>query len=381
MKISFSTPKKDGFFMPAEFAKHDGTLMIYPTRPGSWGIDRSGALFSFGRIYTEIIKREKLYVAADAEHYDEACRFVDGLFPATGLTREEFDIRKEVIQIDSDDAWARDVGPTFVTDANGRIRGINWNFNAWGGEVDGLYASWDKDDAVAIKFLEHVGADYYDAAPFVLEGGSIHSDGEGTVMVTEACLLSDGRNPALSREEIEEQLKDYLGAEKVLWLPRGIYNDETNEHVDNVCAFVSPGEVVLAWTDDENDPQYELSFSSYEYLKSQKDAKGRDIVIHKLPVPDVPVLVNQKDLDNYEFEEGEDFREVGERLAASYVNFYFVNGAALVPMFGGDNTKSDERAIDILKGVCKDREIVGIPARDILLGGGNIHCITQQIPC
>ena len=199
-------------------------------------------------------------------------------------------------------------------------------------------------------------------------------------MVTESCLLSKGRNPSLTKDQIEDNLKKYLGAEKVLWLPRGIYNDETNEHVDNVCAFTAPGEVVLAWTDDENDPQYEFSMADLKYLESQTDAKGRHLVIHRLPIPDHPVLVSTEDLANYEFEEGEDVREVGERLAASYVNFYFVNGAILVPQFGGDNEKSDERAVDLLKTICPDREIIGIPARAILLGGGNIHCITQQIP-
>ena len=380
MKINGSTPNKDGFFMPGEYAEHEGTLMIYPVRPGSWGKDRSGALASFGEIFLQILKREKLFLAVDKAHFAEADGLLESLFPETGIDRALFDERKNLITLESDDSWARDVGPTFVKSKTGEVRGINWSFNAWGGEVDGLYASWDKDDAVAKAFCEHVGADYYDAAPFVLEGGSIHSDGEGTVMVTETCLLSEGRNPSLSKEEIEAKLREYLGAEKVLWLPRGIYNDETNEHVDNVCAFTAPGEVVLAWTDDKDDPQYELSMASYEYLKGQRDAGGRELKIHKLPIPEVPVLVQQKDLDNYEFEEGEDFREVGERLAASYVNFYFVNGAALVPMFGGDNAESDARAIDILKGICQDREIIGIPARDILLGGGNIHCITQQVP-
>ncbi len=380
MKRLHTTPDKDGFFMPAEFAEHEGTLMIYPTRPGSWGKDRSGALNSFGRIYTEIMKREKLFLAASSDFYDEACEFLESLFPATGLSRFEFDMRKEVIAIDSDDAWARDVGPTFVVDGDGSVRGINWSFNAWGGEYDGLYATWDKDDALAGKFLTHLDCDYYDAAPFVLEGGSIHSDGEGTVMVTESCLLSKGRNPSLSKDEIEDRLKTYLGAKKILWLPRGIYNDETNEHVDNVCAFVAPGEVVLAWTDDRNNPQYELSFASYEYLKSQKDAKGREIVIHKLPIPEKPILITEKDLGNYEFEEGEDFREVGERLAASYVNYYYINGAVLLPMFGGANESSDMRALEILRKLCPGREVIGIPARDILLGGGNIHCITQQVP-
>jgi agmatine deiminase len=222
--------------------------------------------------------------------------------------------------------------------------------------------------------------DYYDATPFVLEGGSIHSDGEGTVMVTETCLLSPGRNPDMSKEEIENTLKKYLGAKKVLWLPKGIYNDETNEHVDNVCAFIAPGEVVLAWTDNEDDPQYAMSSADLLYLENVTDAKGRKLKVHKLPIPEHPVLIEQKDLDNYVFEEGEDEREVGERLAASYVNFYFINGAALVPQFGGENEDSDRRALEILRGLCPDRVIIGIDARSILLGGGNIHCITQQIP-
>jgi agmatine deiminase len=138
--------------------------------------------------------------------------------------------------------------------------------------------------------------------------------------------------------------------------------------------------VVLAWTDDESDPQYEMSAADLEYLEGETDAKGRKLIAHKLPIPSHPVLVTGKDLENFEFEEGEDTREEGERLAASYVNFYFVNGAALVPQFGGDNTESDKRALEILKELCPDREIIGIDAGSILLGGGNIHCVTQQIP-
>ena len=416
-EITNSVPVKDGFYMPAEYSRHDGTIMIYPVRPGSWGKDRSGALYSFANVFIEILKRENLYLIADKAHWNEARDFMDEIITdyvhGTGrlvapMTKEEEDriiqegeslfanadtlyTVSDVLEnrclippIDSDDAWARDVGPTFVVKDNygskAEIRGINWSFNAWGGEVDGLYATWDKDDQVAGSFCNLIELPFYDAQPFVLEGGSIHCDGEGTAMVTESCLLSAGRNPSMSRAEIEAKLKDYLNVEKVLWLPRGIYNDETNEHVDNVCAFIAPGEVVLAWTDDENDPQYELSRADLEYLEKETDAKGRNIVVHKLPIPDHPVLVTEEDLANYEFEEGEDFREVGERLAASYVNFYFINGAALVPQFGGDNEESDERALDILSELCPDREIIGIPARDILLGGGNIHCITQQIP-
>jgi agmatine deiminase len=304
-----------------------------------------------------------------------------------------------ILKIDSDDAWARDVAPTFVVKNNAvgadttfqnncseqhnngsrqrALRGVSWTFNAWGGEYDGLYANWDKDDKVASAFCEAIGVDCYDAAPFVLEGGSIHSDGEGTVIVTERCLLSKGRNPSLTKKQIEEKLKIYLGAQKVIWLPRGIYNDETNEHVDNVCAFTSPANVVLAWTDDERDPQYALSKEDLEVLENETDAKGRKINVHKLYIPKVPVTVTEEELAGYEFEEGEDVREPGERLAASYANFYIANEIALVPQFGDEN---DAPAVELLSKLMPDRKVIGIYARDIILGGGNIHCITQQIP-
>ena len=243
-----------------------------------------------------------------------------------------------------------------------------------------MYASWEKDNAFASAFADQFGFDWYDAAPFVLEGGSIHSDGEGTLLTTESCLLSAGRNPNLSREQIEEQLACFLGIKKVLWLPRGIYQDETNEHVDNVCAFLRPGEVVLAWTDNKDDPQYELSHQSLSYLENVRDAKGRKLIIHKLPIPDHPICITKEDLDGYTFEEGEDMREVGERLAASYVNFYFSNEAIILPVFGGENKESDERAVQLMQQWNPDRKVIPVFARDILTGGGNIHCITQQIP-
>ncbi|MCR4992216.1 MAG: agmatine deiminase family protein, partial [Lachnospiraceae bacterium] len=146
------------------------------------------------------------------------------------------------------------------------------------------------------------------------------------------------------------------------------------------CAFIRPGEVVLAWTDDENDPQYALSKENLEVLKNETDAKGRSLTVHKLPIPEKHVFIKEEDLLGYEFEEGEDEREVGERLAASYVNFYFSNGAVILPAFGGENEASDLEAKKIMERLCPERKVIQIPARDILLGGGNIHCITQQIP-
>lgn len=362
-------PKNDAFIMPAEYDEHIGCIIIWPQRAGSWNYGAKPAERAFTDVIKAIAESEKVFVCCDDGKISAVRRALGGIENVT------------VIGSRTDDAWARDVAPTFVKNKpTGEVRAVNWTFNAWGGEVDGLYAHWVNDDAFAKYFADKFDIPVYDASPFVLEGGSIHSDGEGTVLVTESCLLSKGRNPALTREQIEEKLKEYLGAEKVLWLPRGIYNDETNEHVDNACAFIRPAEVVLAWTDNQNDPQYALSNEDLVYLESATDAKGRKIKVHKLPIPDVPVTVTEHDLAGFVFEEGEDVREVGERLAASYCNFYFSNKAVILPAFGGENAESDRRAANIISALCPDRKVIQVSARDILLGGGNIHCITQQIP-
>ena len=305
--------------------------------------------------------------------------------PAASLEEETFEVKQpaslEAEEIAASQVKCADKGTFPVRNVDKGpspvLRGIDWRFNAWGGEVDGLYAGWDLDDQVAKKFCDLLQVPCYDAHPFVLEGGSIHTDGQGTVIVTESCLLSKGRNPSMTKEQITEKLCAWLGAEKVIWLPYGIYNDETNEHVDNVCAFTKPGEVVLAWTDDETDPQYAMSKADLELLIAETDAKGRRIKVVKLPVPSKPICIQEEDLRGFSFEEGEDIREVGERLAASYVNFYISNGAVILPQFGDEN---DALAVEILGQCFPEREIKPIYARDILLGGGNIHCITQQIP-
>jgi agmatine deiminase len=354
--------------MPGEFEPQQAAILIFPERPGSWGYNAKPAQKVFAEIINTTARHEHVYVAVSAATRPTAERLLD---------RENITL----LDIPSDDAWARDVAPTFVRDSeSGEVRGISWRFNAWGGTYDGLYAHWERDDAFAEEFCRQAGFPCVSAGDFVLEGGSIHTDGEGTILTTESCLLSPGRNPGMTKEQIEQKLCVMLGADKVIWLPRGIYNDETNEHVDNVCAFIRPAEVVLAWTDDKNDPQYELSAACLEALENCTDAKGRKITVHKLPIPDIPVRVTEADLQGYEFEEGEDTREVGERLAASYVNFFFANGIVLLPQFGGENAPSDRRALDILKRLLPDREIIPVQAAEIIKGGGNIHCITQQIP-
>ena len=359
-------PASDGFHMPAEFEPHKGTIMIWPERPGSWAYGAKDARKAFVEIAQTIAEGEEVYMLAGPSSIESARVALSG--------KSE---KIHILPIETDDAWARDVGPTFVKNSRKEVRGISWRFNAWGGEVDGLYASWEKDDAAAEAVCDALGYPVYDAGDFVLEGGSVHSDGEGTLLVTEACLLSPGRNPHLTKDEIEKKLCEYLGAEKVIWLKNGIWQDETNEHVDNVCAFVKPGEVVLAWTDDKEDPQYALSMEDFQILENKTDAKGRKFVIHKLPIPQNPVCIQEEDLKGLVFEPGEDTREAGERLAASYVNFYIANESVLVPQFQDEN---DKLACDILGKLFPERKICPIDARAIIIGGGNIHCITQQIP-
>ncbi len=354
-------PADEGFYMPAEFSPHEATIMIFPVRPGSWPHGAIRAQEVFARIIREIARSEKVYVIVDERTHDSAER----LLADTGNVG--------LVSIPSDDAWARDTAPTFVTDGK-EVRGINWEFNAWGGDYNGLYPSWDKDNALAGMFCRKAGIRMYDAAPFVLEGGSIHSNGTDTLLVTEECLLSPGRNPGLKKDEIEDILLAYTGMKRLVWLPYGIYNDETDGHVDNIAAFTGINDVVLAWTEDMDDPQYARS---HEDLTVLLEAGFR---VCKLPIPDHPVCIREEDLEGYEFEDGEDLREVGERLAASYVNFYFTNDSVLLPKFGGENQDSDRRTVDIMSSQCPDRRIVPVPARDIILGGGNIHCITQQIP-
>ena len=281
-----------------------------------------------------------------------------------------------LVEMSNDDSWVRDCGATFVIDDKGSVRGVDWKFNAWGGLVDGLYFPWDSDDKIASKMCELERVDSYRTDNFVLEGGSIHVDGEGTVMVTEECLLSEGRNPHMTKDEIAKMLCDYLNCEKVLWIPRGIYNDETNGHVDNICNFVKPGVVVLAWSDDKNDPQYEISRQDYAYLSSVKDARGRKLEIHKLYCPN-PQYITAEESGGIDYVEGTLPRREGDRMAASYVNYLTGNGFIALPVFNDEN---DEKAIKLLSELYPDRKIEAIYAREILLGGGNIHCITQQIP-
>lgn len=347
--------------MPGEFEAHDGCWMIWPERTDNWRLGAKPAQKVFAQVAEAISRFEPMTVLVSHCQYHNA--------------RNMLADNIRVLECSNDDAWVRDCGATFVTDGK-TVRGVDWDFNAWGGLTDGLYFPWDKDDAVAEKMCETERKERYRTPGFVLEGGSIHVDGEGTLVVTEECLLSEGRNPDMTKTEIEDVLKEYLGVEKIIWLKRGIYLDETNGHVDNIFNFTAPGKAVLAWTDDETDPQYEISKECLEILEKETDAKGRKIEVTKLYLPK-PILITREESEGVDAVEGTLPRQEGDRLAASYVNYYTANGAVIMPLFDDPN---DEKAIETLRKAYPGREIVGIYAREILLGGGNIHCITQQQP-
>jgi agmatine deiminase len=280
-----------------------------------------------------------------------------------------------VVEMPNNDAWMRDCGPTFVINKDGEVRAVDWVFNAWGGTYNGLYSPWDLDDLVAQKVAEMEGIQRY-RAPLVLEGGSIHVDGQGTCLTTAECLLSPGRNPELTQAQIEAHLQNYLNVEKLLWIPRGVYHDETSGHVDNLVCFLRPGVLALTWTEDRNDPQYEISAEAYDYLRSSTDARGRPFEVHKIHQPD-PILIQPEEAEGVQAVEGTLPRQAGDRMAASYVNFYLCNGGVVIPTFDDPH---DAAALRMLQELLPERQLAGVPAGEIILGGGNIHCITQQQP-
>ncbi len=352
-----STPRTDGFYMPAEWRRHARTWMLWPQRPDNWRLEAGPAQKAFAAVAKAISRFEPLTMGANPRQVRNA----RSMLPQ--------DVR--VVDLPSNDAWMRDCGPTFVVNGQGEVRLVNWRFNAWGG----LYQDWSLDEVVPLKVAELEGLDYYNA-PLILEGGSIHVDGEGTLLTTEQCLLNKNRNPGLRRAEIEDYLRQYTGVEKILWLGEGVYNDETDGHVDNLTCFLHPGLVALTWTDDHNDPQYPISKDAYDRLKRFTDAKGRSLEVLKIHQPD-PVLITAEEAAGVLSVEETRSRNAGDRMAASYINFYFCNGGAVVPTF---DDPLDALAIETLQKFLPERKVFGVPGREILLGGGNIHCITQQQP-
>ncbi len=335
-----ATPADEGFIMPAEWDPHDRCWMAWPCREESWGERLDAAREATAEVARAIAAFEPVTMIANPENVAEV-----SLRCGAGIA---------CLPMAHDDSWIRDNGPTFVVDGKGRVAGIDWRFNAWGGK----YAPHDKDSAVARAVLEHLELTRY-AAPMVLEGGAIHVDGEGTCLTSEQCLLDPNRNPDLGKAEIEALLGAHLGVRRVIWLGQGLRHDETGGHVDNLACFVRPGAVLALTTDDPEDGNHAALADNLERLRAARDAKGRELEVIEVVQPGPA--------------EGDD----GRRLALSYVNFYLANGAVVLPSF--EDTK-DKAAFDTLAACFPGREPRQVPALDIVRGGGGIHGITQQQP-
>lgn len=351
--------------------------MLWPYRLDNWRSNAIPAQNAFLNVAKAIAHYEPVTIGVPSMFIDQA----KGMLMALDKSGTKHTI--DLTNIESDDSWMRDVGPTFLiptenqTTGRAQLLAMNWIFNAWGQKYD----SWDRDDQIASRVGQLANAIDY-RADFILEGGSIHVDGEGTVLTTEECLLNPNRNSNLTKEEIEARLLSHLNAEKVIWLPFGLTADEdTNGHIDNICCFTKPGEVLLSWTDDHQDEFYEKCRIAYDVLTKTPDARNRPINVVKLPIPP-PMYYREEDFDGLVETENDGYtdgymRQPGKRLAASYVNFYIANGGIVCPAF---HPESDEMAAAIFQTVFPGYSIHFVPGRDILLGGGNIHCITQQQP-
>ena len=356
-----STPRADGYRMPAEWEAHAGCWMLWPQRPDTWRQGGKPAQRVFVEAARQISRFERVTMGVNRDQYENA----RALLPAN----------VRVVELSNNDAWMRDCGATFVVNDRGGLRGINWRFNAWGGLRKMMYFPWDQDDLVATKMLEIESLDRYQA-PLVMEGGSIHVDGQGTLLTTEQCLLHPNRNPGLAQADIEKRLSEYLGVDNIIWLPRGVFEDETDGHVDNLCCFARPGVVALTWTDDRSDPQYERSAEAYDALMSARDARGRSLSVHKIHQP-TPLTMTKAEAEELDVVGSAFSRPAGERLAGSYINFYIANRGIILPQF---DDRHDEAARRKIAELFPQHKIIGVSSREILLGGGNIHCITQQQP-
>ena len=330
------TPATAGFTMPAEWEPHAGCLMAWPSRVELWGDRLDDAKRDYAAVAAAIAGFEPVLMVCnvgDSADVHDQC--------GKGITP---------IEIPINDSWSRDSGPAFVRNGAGEFAIVGFVFNAWGNR----WHPHDDDAQLAERLAARFELPFF-KAPFVLEGGSFFVDGEGTLITTEQCLLDPNRNPHLSRAEIEQGLKDYLGATTVIWLPFGHSLDTgpagTDGHVDGVLQYVAPGRVMLEVVSDPSSPEFVRGRANLERLNASPDAAGRAI--------DIAIL------------------DPGPTAAVSYANHYLANGAVVVPVGGNE---ADQPALDMLCALHPDREIVGVPGETIAFGGGGPHCITQQIP-
>ena len=325
--------------MPAEWEPHERCLMAWPARESLWGEHLARARADYAVVARAIAAHEPVLMfarAPDAAGAREACPGV------------------EVQALELDDSWMRDTGPLFVRGPGGELAGADPQFNGWGGK----YVPFDRDAAIAARVLERLGV-VRRPLPLVLEGGAITVDGDGTLITTESVMLHPDRNPGISREQIEAILREHLGAERVIWLAGGLVEDrDTDGHVDNVCHFLAPGRVLVQTCRDPSDPDAAVLGENLERLRAARDARGRRLEVVELPF--LPRL------------EG-----VRPPVAVPYTNLYLANGAAIVPVAGGED---DEPALALLARALPERRVVAVPGATLARGGGGVHCITQQQP-
>ena len=342
------TPKEKKYYMPAEWYPHKCCWMQWPyNNPNhegygavpSWShFDFEKGRLAWANVANSIVKFEQVKMIVHPDEIREAKKLLDS--------------KIEIIELKIDDCWARDSGATFLLNDENKLGGIDWEFNGWG-----KFKPYDSDNKVAKFMIENSSADYF-KNQIILEGGSIHVDGEGTLLTTEQCLLNNNRNPKLSKKEIEKNLKEYLNINKIIWLKNGT-DEGTDGHVDNIACFVKPGTVLALSCKDKNDPFYEKIHENLEILKSSTDSKGRELNIIELEMSYKRLIPNDDE-------------------PSSYINFYIANKGIVMPSF--EDEKADNNAKTIVQSIFPDRKIITINGIDISMGGGNVHCITQQQP-
>jgi agmatine deiminase len=336
-------PKSLGFRMPAEFEKQEVLWIAWPKNEDTWP---GGMLKEVEKSFLEFVKL--ISAGQKVKILTENKEKLGGKLKSTGISLEKI----EFFEINYVDSWIRDYGPIFITDRK-RKAFVNWQFNAWGNKYDDL-----KQDNIIPQLLNKALKMPAFDQEMVLEGGSIEVNGKGTLLTTEQCLLNKNRNPKLSKEEIENNLKEYLNVSNILWLKEGILGDDTDGHIDDIARFVDENTVVCAYEDNENDGNHKILKENYGLLQNMKDQHGNPLKIVKLPMPD-PVIIHET------------------RLPASYANFYIGNEAVAVPIF---NCEKDKTALEILQKLFPDRKVRGIDAREMAYGLGTLHCSSMQEP-
>jgi len=329
-----------GLSMPPEWAPHERTLVAWPARTELWGTQLDAAKVAYAAVITAVARFEPVLVVAnvgDGAEADKAC--------GRGHVHAV-----EVVEEPIDDSWIRDSGPIVLRNGSGDRAAVDFRFNGWGGK----YTPFDKDDAVTARLCTRLGIPSHEA-PMVLEGGAITVDGTGALVTTEQCLLNPNRNPSLNRTDIEAVLQTQLGIERVVWLATGLVEDrDTDGHVDNVCAFVAPGVALTQGTADPANPNAALLADN----RARLEAAGIETIsIDVLPYDNVG----------------------GHEVVVPPLNFYLVNGGAIVPVPDHDPAAADAAVAQVAAAI-PDREIVPVAASVLAYGGGGVHCITQQMP-